>query len=285
LKLARIAPRWLHREAVDGVSYTYYPLRRTGMLTFPDGMLSAAAASIRLHNFRVTAEFGDDVEAAIRAKIAVIIKLWDVEEAPQPARSTDAPSSASIAAERPQRRRAPVNQLDPSVAWSAYDRDQSGQRHYAVTPRGDFSKANREELNAMHERVVTYQAALQTFIDQHYSSADQSSANDDDAMEMDLFEGAEPRATLRPTSATPTVGVGEPECIAALQNAMIDLLHEEDLALDNEPTLFEQVMTQTMDYDSSDDEGEGEGEGGAGGQAKPRPAAAAAGNDSDSEED
>ena len=63
--------------------------------------------------------------------------------------------------------------------------------------------------------------------------------------------------------------------------------HEEDLALDNEPTLFEQVMTQTMDYDSSDDEGEGEGEGGAGEQAKPRPAAAAAaaGNDSDSEED
>jgi hypothetical protein len=44
------------------------------MLTFPDGMLSVAGASTRLHNFRVTTEFGDDVEAASRAKIAVIMK-------------------------------------------------------------------------------------------------------------------------------------------------------------------------------------------------------------------
>ena len=219
---------------VDGVSYVYYPKQKSGMLTFPDGMLSGDSASIRFHNFRVTAEFGGDIEAAIRAKIILLKSRAEVEKAPQPASSTDAPSSASVVAERPQRRRAQVDSFDPSASWSSYARDQVGQRHYAVTPHGDFSKASREELNAMHARVVAYQAALQAFIDKHCSSADRSSAGDEDAMDVDLFAGAEPRATLRPTSATPTVGVGKPECIVALQNAMIDLLHEEDLALHQE---------------------------------------------------
>lgn len=57
--------------------------------------------------------------------------------------------------------------------------------------------------------------------------------------------------------------------------------HEEDLALDNEPTLFEQVMTQTMDYDSSDDEEEDK----EGGAAKPRAKAAAATADDDDDEE
>lgn len=60
--------------------------------------------------------------------------------------------------------------------------------------------------------------------------------------------------------------------------------HEEDLALDNEPTLFEQVMTQTMDYDSSDDEDEDK-DGGAKPKAKPAPTAAAADDDDDDEEE
>jgi len=87
----------------------------------------------------------------------------------------------------------------------------------------------------MYARVVAHKTALEAFIDKRYSSADRSSADDEDAMEVDLFEGAEPpRATLRPTSATSAAAVGEHECIAALQNAMIDLLDEEDLALQQE---------------------------------------------------
>jgi hypothetical protein len=210
------------------VSYTYYPARKTGFLKFPAGMLPGAS-SRRPYNFRVKAEFGDNVEAAVRAQIAMIL---EVEE--QPAGPTDVPPSAAVDAERSRRPPMPVDTFSPSKAWSECDRRRSGQRHHALTPRGDFSKASREELTAMHERVVAYQAGLQAFIDTHYPSADRSSADDEDAMDVDLFDGAEPRATFRPTSATSSAAVGEPECIVALQNAMIDLLDEEDLALQQE---------------------------------------------------
>ena len=59
--------------------------------------------------------------------------------------------------------------------------------------------------------------------------------------------------------------------------------HEEDLALDNEPTLFELVMTQTMDYDSSDDEDDDKKE--AGVAKAPARKAAMADDDDDDEED
>lgn len=57
--------------------------------------------------------------------------------------------------------------------------------------------------------------------------------------------------------------------------------HPEDVALDNEPTLFEQVMAANMDEDSSDDEDEED-------KSKPSTekisAAEEQGNDSDEEE-
>lgn len=193
------------RGIVDGVSYIYYPKRKSGVLKFPDGMLSGPAASFPVHNFRVKTEFGGDVKTAIRAQIADFLKpRAEVEEAPLPAGPTDALPSAPDDAGRPKRRPTPVVSFNPCEAWSAYDRGQIGQRHHAVAPRGDFSKADREELKAVYARVVAYQAALQARIDQQYPPADRSSADDEDAMEVALF--AEPSATLRPTSATPTVG-------------------------------------------------------------------------------
>ncbi|KAJ1639012.1 hypothetical protein T492DRAFT_857360, partial [Pavlovales sp. CCMP2436] len=219
---------------VDGVSYTYYPKRKSGFLSIPDGILSGSA---RLHNFRVKDEVRGDIVVAVRAQLAVLQSR--AEESPDQASPTDALLSTSAVAERPQRRRTLLDQLDPGKGWSAFELGRVGQRHYAGTAPSarDFSNVNLEELKELEAilvRVVDYQASLQARIDGHYSSAERPSAEADDAMQVDLFDGPEASATLRSTSATQTVGVYERECIVALQNALVDMLDDEDLALQQE---------------------------------------------------
>ncbi|KAJ1632507.1 hypothetical protein T492DRAFT_868223, partial [Pavlovales sp. CCMP2436] len=203
---------------VDGVSYTYYLKRKSGFLSTPDGILSGSA---RLHNFRVKDEVRGDIVAA--------------------------------------RRRTLLDQLDPGKGWSAFELGRVGQRHYAGTAPSarDFSNVNIEELKELEAilvRVVDYQASLQARIDGHYSSAERPSAEADDTVQVDLFDGPEASATLRSTSATQTVGVYERECIVALQNALVDMLDDEDLALQQE-----------AEEECERDEGEGAYYGGLGG--------------------
>ncbi|KAJ1621792.1 hypothetical protein T492DRAFT_886325, partial [Pavlovales sp. CCMP2436] len=54
----------IRRRSTDWhVSYTYYPKRKSGFLSIPDGILSGSA---RLHNFRVKDEVRGDIVAARR---------------------------------------------------------------------------------------------------------------------------------------------------------------------------------------------------------------------------
>ncbi|KAJ1617696.1 hypothetical protein T492DRAFT_1151769 [Pavlovales sp. CCMP2436] len=195
-------------------------------------------------------EVRGDIVAAVRAQLAILQSR--AEESPDQASPTDALLSTSAVAERPQRRRTLLDQLDPGKGWSAFELGRVGQRHYAGTAPSarDFSNVNLEELKEL-EAIL---ASLQARIDGHYSSAERPSAEADDAMQVDLFDGPEASATLRSTSATQTVGVYERECIVALQNALVDMLDDEDLALQQE-----------AEEECERDEGEGAYYGGLGG--------------------
>lgn len=122
---------------------------------------------------RVKAEFLGDVEAAVRAQIAIVLQSQaEVEETHHAASPTDALPNAADVAELPPRRRTQVDSFDPSTGWSAFERDRLGQRHDVRALRdNDFSRASREQLNAMHARVVDYMARLQAQIDLQYPPA------------------------------------------------------------------------------------------------------------------
>ena len=153
---------------VDGVSYTYYPKHKSGLISLPHS--NGSASSARLVNFRVKAEFGGDVQAAVRAQLAVLKYRAVVEEAPHPASSTAALPIAEDDAERPRRLQTERDPFDPGKGWSARQRDQIGRRHQAHTPR-DTSKADLEEqLNALRASFGKYEEGLHAHIDRHFPS-------------------------------------------------------------------------------------------------------------------
>jgi uncharacterized membrane protein YgcG len=117
----------------------------------------------------------------------------------------------------------------------------------------------------LRARVADYETRLQAHLDHHLPPVEH-----DDAMQIDLFaDDAEASATLRPMSDTQIVGVNKRECIAALQHALVDMLGDEDLALQQQEAddeVEEEARARREEWESvcgecapAADCGEGEG--------------------------